>query len=92
MSRTSVKYIWLVALAPLLAFQTVRASACRVVGHSSSGEPLCMTTSDGAGQPYTNGRYPRYPTNFAQLAQRRRIEAVKPVGGLLDWLTKMHGH
>jgi hypothetical protein len=89
MSRTSIKYIWFVALAPLLAFQTVPASAsCRVVGHSSSGEPVCMTTSDGAGQPYTNGRR----TYFGSPEQRRRIEAVKPIGGLLDWLTKMHGH
>ena len=41
-------------LVPFLAFQTVPASACNVVGYGSDGEPLCATTSDGAGQPYTD--------------------------------------
>jgi hypothetical protein len=51
------KCIWLITLVPLLAsVASVPASACNVVGHSSSGEPLCATTSDGAGQPYSDAR------------------------------------
>jgi hypothetical protein len=46
------KLTWALALASLLAIQTLPASACKVVGHTKSGEPLCMQTSDGAGQVY----------------------------------------
>jgi hypothetical protein len=51
----SKKCIWLMTLvAPLFVF-TVPANACKVVGYRN-GEPVCMTTSDGKGQPYTDAR------------------------------------
>ena len=46
------KFTWALALASLLAIQTVPASACKVVGHTKSGEKLCMKTSDGKGEVY----------------------------------------
>lgn len=50
-----MKYLVIaVALAPLLI--TPADAKCKIVGHTSDGEPLCMTTSDGAGQPYTDDR------------------------------------
>jgi hypothetical protein len=48
------KYLLIVALAGLITSSA--NAACRIVGHSSDGEPLCETTSDGAGQPYTDDR------------------------------------
>ena len=46
------KLTWALALASLLAIHTVPASACKVVGHTKSGEKLCMKTSDGKGEVY----------------------------------------
>jgi hypothetical protein len=54
-SRDTKKCSWLFTLALVLALQSVPASACQVVGYAN-GEPQCMTTSDGPGQPYTDGR------------------------------------
>ncbi|MDH2381831.1 hypothetical protein [Bradyrhizobium sp. CER78] len=76
------KYVLLFALAPLFALQMDSASACKVVGRSRSGEPLCMTTHDGPGQPYKAGR------NFVSPAERaRRIAEMKRggtmIGGIL---------
>lgn len=34
---------------------TLPASACKYVGYRN-GEPHCITTSDGRGQPYADGR------------------------------------
>jgi hypothetical protein len=46
------KLTWALALASLLAIHTMPASACKVVGHTKSGEKLCMKTSDGKGEVY----------------------------------------
>jgi hypothetical protein len=74
------KCIWLIMLVPLFAFQTVPASACNVVGHTSDGEPLCATTSDGKGQQYTDGRS-RRDRWFARMRERRVLErqATTPI-------------
>jgi hypothetical protein len=45
------KSLWLLALVPVLALQTMPASACHVIGQRN-GENICETTSDGAGQQY----------------------------------------
>ena len=42
------KLVWLITLVPLLAFQTIPATACKIVGYKT-GEPLCTTTSDASG-------------------------------------------
>jgi hypothetical protein len=64
------KCIWLITLVPLLAFQTMPASACNIVGYKN-GEPLCGTTSDGAGQPYTDARPHRYSRRGQDFLRRR---------------------
>jgi hypothetical protein len=80
------KCIWLITLVPLLAFQTMPASACNVVGHASDGEELCGTTSDGAGQPYTDARahtdarpHHRHgrPHTEAQYVNRRGLDILR---------------
>jgi hypothetical protein len=45
----------LTLVVPVLAFSGP-ASACQSAGYSVNGEPQCITTSDGPGQPYTDGR------------------------------------
>jgi hypothetical protein len=78
--------IWLITLVPLLAFQTMPASACNVVGYAN-GEPLCATTSDGHGQPYTDAR-PRHvwetearahsqPYTKAQYVNRHGLDILR---------------
>jgi hypothetical protein len=48
-----MKILFAILLLPLFMGA---ANACKIIGYSSSGEPLCMTTSDGPGQPYVDGR------------------------------------
>jgi len=72
--------ICLVTLVPLLALPTVPANAdCKVVGYAN-GEPQCMTTSDGPGQPYTDARTPAMKQamhertqNMLRMQAHRRI-------------------
>jgi hypothetical protein len=71
------KLLLLFALASLFALQIDSASACKVVGHSKSGEPLCMTTSDGPGQEYKDGR------RFIPRAERARRIAEMTRGGTM---------
>ena len=77
------KCIWLITLVPLLAFQTMPASAaCKEVGHASDGEPLCETTSDGPGQPYTDARHEHYARQRshhteAQYVNRRGLDVLR---------------
>jgi hypothetical protein len=66
------KYVLLFALVSLAALQIDDASACKVVGHSKSGEPLCMTTSDGPGQAYTDAR-----RRVSRGEQARRLVRVR---------------
>lgn len=73
----SRKYVLLFALASLFALQIDSASACKVVGHSKSGEPLCMTTSDGPGQEYKDGR------RFVPRVERARRIAEMRRGGMM---------
>lgn len=47
------------------------ADARKIVGHTADGEPLCMATSDGAGQPYTDGTAP--PSTGCRLMYIRGI-------------------
>ena len=65
------KCIWLITLVPLLAFQTMPASACNVVGYKN-GEQLCETTSDGQGQPYTDARGYRHGRPYTTDARSHR--------------------
>jgi hypothetical protein len=65
------KYILILALAPLLS--TAADAKCRIVGHTSDGEPLCMTTSDGAGQPYIDDRR----NSGSSFNSRRRWEMIQ---------------
>ena len=56
------------------------ASACNVVGHTSDGEPLCATTSDGAGQQYRDGRSGRDRWLERRRAERQsRLQALRPI-------------
>lgn len=71
------KFILLAGLASLVALQAQSANACQVVGRSPSGEVLCMTSSDGAGQAFTDGRN-RIPkaiqaARLGEAEQDRRI-------------------
>jgi hypothetical protein len=76
------KFVLIAAAAlPLLA---APASACNVIGHSSDGEPLCGTTSDGAGQPYTDARRGRLfrdrsAESAPARAERQRIDKMKVI-------------
>ena len=63
-------YLFLLAIAPFLALQAAPASACVVVGHTKDGERLCMTSSDGAGQAYRDGRRPK-AVQAMEIAHRR---------------------
>jgi hypothetical protein len=73
--------MWIAVVLPILA--AAPANACKVVGHASDGEPLCETTSDGAGQPYTNGG--GYMNgNVHKEIVRHRAEKIK---GLLNWMS-----
>jgi hypothetical protein len=86
------KFIWALALVPLFALQTSAASACNVVGHTKSGEPLCSTTSDGPGQVYDDGRpifvpdtppvvtVPKAVQAMRIAQQKRRLAALKSRG------------
>jgi hypothetical protein len=74
------KCIWLITLVPFLAFQTVPASACNVVGYGSDGEPLCATTSDGAGQPYID----------ASSHRRRVMDKVHQLEHVQRVMDKVH--
>ncbi len=65
------KSLWLIAPVLLVAFQAVPASACMVVGYKN-GEPLCATTSDGPGQPYTDARV------RSRLTTQSRLPMNKP--------------
>jgi hypothetical protein len=81
--------LWLIALIPLLALQTGPASACKSAGFTSSGEPRCITTSDGKGQPYTDGR--SWREKRAARHHAEQIRTANKIGGLLDWMTSMNG-
>jgi hypothetical protein len=70
----------LIAPVLLIACQTVAANACHVVGYKN-GEPLCATTSDGPGQPYTDGRARLRLQAHGRFAMNRpfvRIWAQRP--------------
>jgi hypothetical protein len=71
------KCILFLALASLFAIQIGPASACRVVGHTSDGEPLCMTTSDGAGQEFTDDRQRTSRWDWARQRATRAREASR---------------
>jgi hypothetical protein len=79
-------YLWIAVVLPLLA--AAPANACKVVGHASDGEPLCETTSDGAAQPYTDGRHDGgyMNSNVHKEVVRHRAEKIK---GLLNWMSGM---
>lgn len=72
------KYVLLFALASLFALQIDSASACKVVGRSRNGEPLCMTASDGPGQEYKDGR--RF---VSRAEQARRIAEMRRGGTMM---------
>jgi len=72
------KFVFFLALAPLFALQIAPASACKVIGHTKSGEKLCMTTSDGAGQEYRDGRRP-----VSRAEQARRIAEMRRGGTMI---------
>ena len=67
------KLLLFVGLASLFALQIDSASACQVVGRTSSGERLCMTSSDGPGQPYVDGRR----TSGSDFNAQRRWEMIQ---------------
>jgi hypothetical protein len=72
------KFIWALVAAPLFALSISPASACKVVGKSASGEPLCMTTSDGGGQPYKPDNRPIFvPDNRPIFVPNKVPKAVQ---------------
>jgi hypothetical protein len=76
------KHLLLLAITSLFALQVGSASACQVVGHTKSGERLCMTTSDGPGQSFNDGR--RFVPKAVQakrFAEMRRGGTM--IGGVL---------
>ena len=81
-----MKRFVLIAAAALPLLAAAPASACKVIGHSSDGEPLCMTTSDGAGQPYTDGHSGGRGERIIQ--RRENIEKLK---GFFKWTNSL-GH
>src|SRR5262245_59487515 len=68
------RFCVLSAFASILAFTAAPASACKVVGHRN-GEPVCMTTSDGKGQQYTDARNDRPVKVIKALAHLRIKQA-----------------
>ncbi|WP_442756184.1 hypothetical protein ACNHKD_06090 [Methylocystis sp. JAN1] len=76
------KHTLLLAISSLLALQIGSANACQVVGHTKSGEPLCMTTSDGAGQSFNDGRrFVPKAVQAARIAEMKRGGTM--IGGVL---------
>ena len=71
------KISWALALASILAIQTLPASACKVVGHTKSGEPLCMQTSDGAGQVYKKADGPIFVPDNRPIFVPNKPKAVQ---------------
>jgi hypothetical protein len=71
------KYV-LFALASLFALQIGSANACQLVGHTKSGERRCMTTSDGAGQSFNDGRH-----FVPKAVQAQRIAEMKRGGTMI---------
>ena len=73
--RTMIRKLTLVLALAATVFGISSASACKIVGHTSDGEPLCMTTSDGAGQPYNDDRYrQRWQDELRWQEERQRTQ------------------
>jgi hypothetical protein len=78
---TRYTYVLLLAFASLFVLQIGSANACQVV-RVKNGERFCMTTSDGAGQEFKDGR--RFVPKAVQamrIAQMKRGGTM--IGGVL---------
>jgi hypothetical protein len=73
------KYVFFLALALQFALQIGSASACRGINIVKNGEILCMTTSDGAGQEFKDGR----PPPVSKAEQARRIAEMRRGGTVI---------
>lgn len=67
------------AFASLLAMGTLPASACKVVGHTSSGERLCASTSDGKGQVYKKDDRPIFVPDDRPIFVPKKNKAERAV-------------
>ena len=92
------KLIWALELATTL-IHAAPANACKVVGHTSSGERLCASTSDGAGQVYKKDDRPIFvpdnrPIFVPKLNKAQQaVQLAKNKAHAIDILKKIRwGH
>jgi len=86
------------AVASLLTLGAAPASACKVVGHTKSGEKLCMSTSDGKGQVYKKDDRPIFvPDNRPIFVPKKNkaqqaVELARGKARSIAILQRIRGH